>query len=133
VPVGKDKQTRAPGDKVNEANLPEDDYRGVEVFPSPEDRSDGTVCETIWMEDDGISVVEVAEKHMAEFTIKYSATPKEISVSVAVNKTMFEPPWFGNGLTIILPVGDERRVVSEATVEHRRCDEAGRNRYQLLF
>jgi hypothetical protein len=134
VPVGKAKQTVAPGDKINEANLPEDDYRGVEIFPSPEDRSDGTVYETTWMEDDGISTVEVAEKQMAKLTISYSATSKQISVSFTAETTSFEPPWLLNGLTIILPVGDGRPVVGGdgCDVESRRCDESGRKRYQVV-
>jgi alpha-glucosidase (family GH31 glycosyl hydrolase) len=136
VPVGKDRQTVAPGDKVNEANLPEDDYRGLEIFPSLEDRSDGTVYETTWMEDDGISIVEVAEKHMSKFTIRYSATPKEILVSSFAAETLtFEPPWLKNGITIILPVGDERRVVTGdgIAIEPRRQDDAGRKRCQLVL
>jgi alpha-glucosidase (family GH31 glycosyl hydrolase) len=135
VPVGKDKQTVAPGDKLNEANLPEDDYRGVEIFPGPEERSDGSVYATSWMEDDGIAIAEVAEKHVAKFTVKYSATPKEITVSFAVEKTTFEPPWLKNGLTIILPVGDGRRVVGGdgAVVEARRDDDAGRKRWHIVL
>jgi alpha-glucosidase (family GH31 glycosyl hydrolase) len=134
VPVGKARQTVAPGDKVNEANLPEDDYRGVEIFPSPEDRSNGTVYETSWMEDDGISTVEVAEKQMAKFTIRYSATPKQISVWFKAEAKTFEPPWVVNGLTFILPVGDARPVVGDdgCSVESRRRDESGRERYQVV-
>ena len=135
VPVGKPEQTVAPGDQVNEANLPADDYRGVEIFPSPEDRSDGSVYETSWMEDDGISIAEVAERQMAKFIIRYSATPKEISVSFDVEKTSFEPPWLENGLTIILPVGDKRQVVGGegVTIESRRQDDAGRKRCQIVI
>jgi hypothetical protein len=120
---------------VNEANLPEDDYRGVEIFSSPEERSDGSVYATSWMEDDGISIAEVAEKHMAKFTVSYSATPKEISVSFAVDKTTFEPPWLKNGLTVILPVGDGRKVVGGdgAVVESRRDDDAGRKRWHIVL
>ena len=42
VPVGRNKQVLPPGDKVNEANLPLDDWRGVEIFPPPEEHSDGS-------------------------------------------------------------------------------------------
>jgi hypothetical protein len=87
------------------------------------------------MEDDGISIAEVAEKHMAKFTVSYSATPKEISVSFAVDKTTFEPPWLKNGLTVILPVGDGRKVVGGdgAVVESRRDDDAGRKRWHIVL
>lgn len=135
VPVGKPKQTVAPGDKENKAGLEEDDYRGVEIFPSPEDRSTGEVFTTSWMEDDGISTVETVEKHMAKFTISYSAIAKEVRVSVKAETTTFEPPWCKNGLEIILPVGDNGPVVSTdgATVEQRPQDESGRKRYQILI
>ncbi|KAM0722549.1 hypothetical protein Q7P37_001990 [Cladosporium fusiforme] len=103
VPVGKAKQTVAPGDKVNQAKLEEDDYRGVEIFPSPEDRSHGETYTTSWLEDDGISIVEVAEKQMSNFTISYSATPKEVFVSFKADVTAFEPPWLKSGITVILP------------------------------
>lgn len=133
VPVGKPKQTVAPGDKANDAKLEEDDYRGVEIFPSPEDKSQGVTYTTSWMEDDGISIVEVAEKQMAKFTISYSATSKEISVSFEVEKSDFEPPWLKNGLVVILPVGEDRPVVSGVgrLVEARRQDGDGRKRYQI--
>lgn len=133
VPVGKPKQTVAPGDKANDAKLEEDDYRGVEIFPSPEEMSQGTTYTTSWMEDDGISIVEVAEKQMAKFTVSYSATPREISVSFDVEKSGFEPPWLKNGLIVILPVGDKRPVISGdgRAVEARRQDGEGRKRYQI--
>lgn len=107
----------------------------MEIFPSPEDRSTGEVFTTSWMEDDGISTVETVEKHMAKFTISYSATAKEVRVSVKAETTTFEPPWCKGGLAIILPVGDNRPVVSSngATVEQRPQDECGRKRYQILI
>lgn len=50
VPVGKNKQTVASGDKLNEANLPADDRRGVEIFPPPEESSDGRFYKNTWLE-----------------------------------------------------------------------------------
>lgn len=134
VPVGKPKHTVAPGDKVNQAKLEEDDYRGVEIFPSPEDKSRGETYVTSWLEDDGISIVEVAEKQMSEFTISYSATPKEVIVAFKAQVATFEPPWLKNGITIILPHGDIRPIVSEggSIIEPRRQDEDGRKRYQIV-
>jgi len=72
---------------------------------------------------------------MAKFTVSYSATPKEISVSFAVETTTFEPPWLKNGLTVILPVGDGRRVVGrgEIAIETRRDDDAGRRRWHIAL
>lgn len=134
VPVGKPKQTVAPGDKINQAKLEEDDYRGVEIFPSPEDKSLGETYTALWLEDDGISNVEVAENQMSKFTISYSATAKEVFVSFKAEVTSFEPPWFKNGIIVILPHGDNRPVVSEggSIIEPRRQNDDGRKRYQIV-
>lgn len=135
IPVGKNKQVVAPGDKLNEAKLSEDDWRGVEIFPPPEHIADGTVFTNSWMEDDGFSPPPA---QIAKFEIKYSATHKEIQVAVEKDVAAFEPPWVKKGLTIILPVGDSRQVVSGGeggggTVEARRQDESGRRRFDIQF
>ena len=72
---------------------------------------------------------------MAKFSISYSATPKQVSVSFVWETAGFEPPWLINGLTVILPVGDRRSVVAGdgRSVESRRCDESGRNRHQVIL
>lgn len=132
ISVGKNVQTVAPGDKVNEASLPADDYRGVEIFPQPEDLADGTLFTNTWLEDDGISPPPAK---VAKLTVAYSATASEIKVGFERDLRAFVPPWVEKGLTLILPVGDERRVVSldgVAVVEARRADESGRRRWQIL-
>lgn len=133
VQVGRDRQTVAPGDKTNQAKLPADDWRGVEIFPSPEDLSDGTVYSSIWMEDDGISTAAVADKAFAKFTISYAATPTEVIVMFDKRIAAFTPPWVRRGLGIILPVGDRRQVISSdgTTIEERRPDESGRKRFHI--
>ena len=133
VPVGKNKQVAAPGDKVNEANLPADDWRGVEIFPPPEEHSDGSsTFVNSWTEDDGISPPPAK---VARFVLGYVATAKDVAVSFSKDVTCFEPPWLPKGLTIILPVGDGRQVVSSddgIAVEARRQDEHGRRRFHIL-
>jgi alpha-glucosidase (family GH31 glycosyl hydrolase) len=131
VQVGKNKQVVAPGDKLNEANLSEDDWRGVEIFPPPENSADGTVFSNNWLEDDGFSPPPAK---VGRFELKYSATHQEIQVVVAMDISAFRPPWVEKGLTIILPVGDSRPVVSGdgvSIVEARRQDESGRRRYHV--
>lgn len=133
VPVGKSRQVAAPGDKTNEANLPFDDWRGVEIFPPPEERSDGkTTFLNSWMEDDGISPPPAK---VATFVLCYSATAQEIAVSFSKDVTAFTPPWVTKGLTMILPVGDHREVISsddDSRIELRREDGQGRRRFHIL-
>ncbi|GAB7362896.1 hypothetical protein MBLNU230_g3198t1 [Neophaeotheca triangularis] len=132
VPVGKNKQVVAPGDRANEANLPADDWRGVEIFPPTEELSEGQAFTTTWMEDDGVSPPPAK---VANFDLTYSATATEVVVSFIKEVKAFEPPWLQHGLTVILPVGDGRNVVSKdgAAVEARRVDISGRKRYHIRF
>ncbi|KAK4634063.1 Alpha-glucosidase 2 [Fulvia fulva] len=132
IPVGKNKQVVASGDKINEAKLPADDWRGLEIFPAPEHLADGTVFSNIWLEDDGISPPPA---RIAKFTLSYAASATEVRVSFEIETGVFLPPWVENGLTIILPVGDSRPVISSngrAIIEARRQDETGRRRYHIL-
>lgn len=135
IPVGKSKQTVAPGDKINQAQLPHDDWRGVEIFPSPEDLANGAEFTTEWFEDDGISTADVADAQIASFVISYSATSKDIVVDFKSWIETFQPPWVQNGLTVILPVGDNRAVISkdDRVVEKRRPDERGRQRHHITL
>lgn len=134
VYVGKDHQVAAPGDKANPAGLPADDWRGVEIFPPPEEHADGqTEFRNSWMEDDGISP-EPAK--VAKFDIAYKASQSEVKVSFTFDCSAFSPPWVSHGISIILPVGDNRPVVSARggqKVEERRVDARGRRRFHLQF
>ncbi|CAK4030649.1 glycoside hydrolase family 31 [Lecanosticta acicola] len=137
IPVGRPGQTCAPGDTTNEAALPQDDYRGVEIFPPPEEFSDGERrFETRWLEDDGISP---GQPQHASFWIGYVATPAQVRVEVEmrVESGSFVPPWVKHGITVILPVGDGREVVAfpgtGAAVEERRRDAQGRRRFQTWW
>ncbi|KAK5733999.1 hypothetical protein LTR17_009270 [Elasticomyces elasticus] len=131
IPLGRDQQVVAPGDKVNEASLPSDDKREVEVFPPPEDMSDGKTWYTnTWLEDDGISPPPVK---IASFTVSYMASATEVSVKYEKDVGAFEPPWVVAGFTVVLPHGDNRSVVSSdgAVVETTRQDASGRKRFHI--
>ncbi|KAL1627168.1 hypothetical protein SLS56_006506 [Neofusicoccum ribis] len=104
VPVGKDVQVLSSGDKEDPANLPADDYRGVEVFPA---RTGGKWFETTWYEDDGVTISGA----ISSFTFRYSATEKEIVVDFAAKTDGFKPEW--KSLDVILPVGEKRIVVDK--------------------
>lgn len=131
VPVGKNKQVVAPGDKANEASLPADDWRGLEIFPPPEELSSGVWYENEWLEDDGVSPPPAK---VARFTLSYAATGAEVKVKFGLETSAFTPPWVRKGVTIILPVGDTRQVISGdgSIVESRRQDEQGRRRFHIL-
>lgn len=105
VVVGKDIQTRSPGDqRFPSPNAVEDDYRAVEIFP-PKGKSAKTYSYT-WYEDDGIS----AKPQISHFTLRYSSTEEQVLVDLIKDtENKFVPLW--KELSIILPVGDSRTVV----------------------
>lgn len=132
VPVGKNKQVVAPGDKINKANLPDDNWRGIEIFSPPEEQSDGAWYTNTWLEDDGISPPPAK---IASFSLSYAASATEVQAKFEHDVGAFVPLWLERGLTIILPVGDGRLVVSAdgKVVEPRRQDAAGRRRFHVLL
>ncbi|KAH8697105.1 glycosyl hydrolases family 31-domain-containing protein [Talaromyces proteolyticus] len=131
VPVGKSVVTRTPGEeKVDEAaaNLEEDDYRGVEVFP-PRGSSRGQVFRNTWYEDDGIS----RTAKVSSFTLAYSSTEEKVTVGLARGADNgYTPAW--KNLDIILPNGDHRHVVSDLgkPLEYEGVDSRGRSVYKLV-
>jgi hypothetical protein len=136
IPVGRSHQVCSPGDTENIANLPLDTYRGVEIFPPPEEHpaSDGrTTFINTWLEDDGVSPPPVK---LAKFVFAYAATATEVAASFRKDLSSgFVAPWVEKGLTVILPMGDRRKVVSSdagVVVEARREDEQGRRRWHLV-
>ncbi|KAH6853129.1 glycoside hydrolase family 31 protein [Chaetomium sp. MPI-CAGE-AT-0009] len=134
IPVGRDVQVLSPGEKENVANLPLDDYRGVEIFP-PKGRSKNDQWHTTtWSEDDGVSAV--AKNKVSSYTFAYTATGAGASGEIKVKfsrdeSSGFEAPW--KRLVVILPPGDERTVVSEEgkTVVKIGTDSQGRNQFEL--
>lgn len=102
IPIGKDVQTAAVGDRENVANLPADDFRGVEIFPQQDDF--GRSFSTTWYEDDGIS----PSSDISAFKVSYKASQEEVEVSFAHESGAFKPLW--KQLHIVLPHWDSRVV-----------------------
>lgn len=153
VPVGKPVPTTCVAAADPEfPNLAKDDWRGLEIFPPPTVRdpnlpsasasasasadSSSTATPTVftseWLEDDGISPAEQAD--LCNFTVTYAATGDAIEVGVAMARHgAFEPLWVPHGITVILPVGEERPVVGAkggAVVDAGR-DDKGRRLWKL--
>lgn len=133
IPVGKPVATACPNEDLEPRdefpNLPADDYRGVEIFP-PEGDSKGQAWKGVWYEDDGLSAEE--NWCSSRFVVEYGCTESEVTVSFT-REGAFVPVW--KDLSVILPVGDERKVVSKDGVEVERCgkDERGRVVYRLVL
>lgn len=124
--VGKSIQTRAPGDHTHPSpNVVEDDYRAVEIFP-PKGKSKNYYV--IWLEDDGIS----ARPDISRFTVRYSSTATEVSVEFEVSEeNKYVPVW--RDINFILPVGDQRTVVSGGQVLRRVEDSRGRAVFKMAL
>ncbi|CAH0032381.1 unnamed protein product [Clonostachys rhizophaga] len=129
IQVGRDVQVLSAGETENPAELPLDDYRGVEIFPAPAGSGSGKWFENTWYEDDGVCTAE-AQK-VSTYKISYAASDEEVKVKFERNESSgFVAPW--KTLTVILPVGDERTVTSErATVTDKGRDEVNRRRFEL--
>jgi alpha-glucosidase (family GH31 glycosyl hydrolase) len=121
VVVGKNVQTRAPGDhRFPSHNEVEDDYRAVEIFP-PAGASSKTY-EYTWYEDDGIA----AKPKISSYVLKYSSTSSEITATLSKgDEKDYEPLW--KDLDIILPEGEKRAVAGAEKVSESR----GRAVYRL--
>ncbi|KIX07420.1 uncharacterized protein Z518_02073 [Rhinocladiella mackenziei CBS 650.93] len=128
VPVGESVQTRMPGDTQHEGqSLPEDDYRGIEIFP-PKGSSHGRTFATTWYEDDGLSL----HPNISSFTVSYSATEEKVTVALTPNlENVFVPPW--KEVVFILPRGDERYIESAKgmAMERLESQSCGRVRYKM--
>jgi len=105
IPIGKAEQVLSQGETSNPANLPLDDYRGVELFP-PKADSHGKAYTTTWYEDDGVSPPPAK---ISVFTITYQTTDTEVLVTYQEKlQEGFSPAW--KELYVILPRGDARSV-----------------------
>ena len=107
IPVGRNEQTVAPGDTQNEANLPLDDVRHLQIFPPPTS-SAGKVYKITWYEDDGVSL----KPDISAFRLSMSCTDLEITVSLHIDATnKFQPPWLKDRVEIHLPANDDRTLI----------------------
>lgn len=128
IPIGKSVQTAAPGDSKNPAQLPADDYRGVEIFP-PRGSSRGRTFKFEWFEDDGIA----AKPEISTFSVSYSCSDSEVTVEFKHEHGAFTPPWMGK-LDIILPQGDGRSVVDASGKQLDRSQGLeGREAFRLMI
>jgi hypothetical protein len=151
IPVGKSKPTTCVADEDPEfPGMAKDDWRGVEIFPPPVVHYSGLPSINIngqanapittwftneWLEDDGISCAEKADLFTA--TIMYGVSGDHIQVKVTTEKHgVFEPLWVKNGLSVILPVGEERVLElvdgEKGQVEDGGRDEKGRQVWKLV-
>lgn len=143
IPIGKtDPTTCIASENAEFPNLAKDDWRGVEIFPPPtthhasieseksNDKSSTSAQEqwftNDWLEDDGIS--PEAKADIFSVTIAYAAAAQSIQVKATYSRHgAFEPLWVMGGLNIVLPVGEERVIVSnEGQVRDAGRDEKGR-------
>ncbi|KAI1804454.1 glycoside hydrolase family 31 protein [Daldinia bambusicola] len=130
VPTGKPRPTTCIAAEDPEfPSMEKDDYRGVEIFPPPLTRypdwpkgngllsHDHASAETkwfsnTWLEDDGVSPAD--KPTLCEVSIAYGVSSDHIYAKVELRKySEFEPLWVKNGVTLVLPVGEERLVKSE--------------------
>lgn len=132
IPIGKSVVTRTPGEEKSDdaaGGIDElDNYRGVEIFP-PKASSHGHIFSTTWLEDDGFT----QNAGVSSFTIKYSSTAEKVTVGFEKgDANKYVPAW--KELDIVLPVGDERHVVSSDSgkpLEFVGGDAGGRSVYRL--
>ncbi|KAL6917320.1 hypothetical protein ACHAPO_005887 [Fusarium lateritium] len=130
IPIGRDVQVLSPGEKENVADLPLDDYRAVEIFPPQKASKGGKWHETTWYEDDGTSAA--TKNKISSYTLSYTATEAEIKVKFSRDESSgFEAPW--KTLVVILPPGDQRKVVSEESKEvvSLGVSDEGRAKFEL--
>jgi hypothetical protein len=113
IPVGKPEQVVASlrEQQATPADLPQDDYRAVELFPQPASSGASKVFVNEWLEDDGVSPAP-----SAILRIELSYRSDEWAVDVVAYRhemlsgggEVYEPLW--RELHFVLPVGDERTV-----------------------
>ena len=125
VPIGKPEQTLAPGETEKPADLPADDWRGVEIFPPRvgDERAKGYVFKSQWYEDDGISL----DPEIVSWTLEYSVQLRshndieqheviEVDLNMSTirsGKAPYRCPWNGR-IHIVMPEGDLREVVTKS-------------------
>ncbi|KAI8631888.1 glycoside hydrolase family 31 protein [Xylariaceae sp. FL1651] len=147
IPIGKTKPTTCVADPDPEfPNMEKDDWRGIEIFPPPLDEfphwpadspstklNIGDQIETFtnaWFEDDGFSIQGKAD--MCRIDVTYHVSKNDIAVEAELAKDgSFEPLWVSSGLTVVLPVGEERDVKAHGSVQDLGRDSKGRRRWKV--
>lgn len=107
IAIGKDIQTRSPGDsRFPSKNVVEDDYRAVEIFPPRASDYDSDHFLYSWYEDDGIS----RHPQITKYTLAYKTSQGTIDCTLIKEGSKYVAPWEEKGLHIILPVGETRSL-----------------------
>ncbi|CAI6337592.1 unnamed protein product [Periconia digitata] len=125
IPVGRPEQVLSAGEVVNNANLPLDDYRAVEIFP-PRGSSNGKEFVNAWYEDDGISPPPAS---ISTFTVKYKTDEEKVYLEFQEDlQPGFDPAW--KKLDVVLPAGDSRSLVFNGKeIVNSTVDAKGRTRF----
>ena len=124
IPIGKPRQTTCrAGEDPEFPGMEKDDWRGVEILPIPQtsrtgndasnDEQERQMFKNAWLEDDGESPEGLAAVWTVE--LSYSANPSDITVEAGARvpdatAACWSPLWLSNGLTLVLPVGEERPI-----------------------
>ena len=117
----------------------QDDRRGVEIFPPPEDHEWKTdfFSGREWVEDDGIAASDDDLPFMVEFWYEVHCTGKFLSLKVqGYQRGDFIPLWAQNGIDVILPVGSMWQLKSMSSddmdeVAYVRMDSHGRHVWHM--
>lgn len=112
------------------SSLAPDDFRGVEIFP-PFGASNQAYRNT-WLEDDGLSAVEI--NHISEFVLEYESFATEVHVKLEQAKdNVYGPGW--KSIMVVLPVNDDRVVISNTQHEaiDMGRDAKGRRRFEIML
>ncbi len=96
-----------------------DDWRGIEVYPSPADASSPSSYSYSWIEDDGVS----AKPAVAEIKVEISSSKEEVTVKASAAKSEFKPLW-GKTFGLFCPGRIRERCRGRA----RRCPTRVRRR-----
>ncbi|RYP29968.1 hypothetical protein DL766_005114 [Monosporascus sp. MC13-8B] len=152
IPVGKPEPTTCLADGDREfSGMEQDDWRGVEIFPSPlhhdsispigdvtadatntgETKPEIMWYQNTWLEDDGISPAGKADACTVNIT--YGVARDHIQIKARMEKQGgFEPLWARNGIHVNLPVGEERVIISEEAAVDIGRDGKGRRVWKNL-
>ena len=139
IPIGKPLQTfpSLRARKTEQADLPMDDYRAVELFPPPSSSTalSSTRYTNAWLQDDGISpspsaILKIELVYTCDANSVDVVEYKHEMVRDDENGKVYEPLW--KELHFLMPVGDSRVVTFHRGKAMERCpsDEKGRTVWQ---
>jgi alpha-glucosidase (family GH31 glycosyl hydrolase) len=104
IPIGRRENCLSPGETENPANLPLDDYRGIEIYPPAGDHGDRKFGST-WYEDDGFT----EGCPISRFSLHYYCRKDHIVVSFEKDCPPNEKRYWSE-LYILVPSTDSRII-----------------------